>query len=522
MDQPNNGSRLPRRAVLRGVMAAGVASGIVPAAAGSAIATPKPAATDWAAFDRLVQSAFDRFKLVGAAVTVVSSSDVLHTATFGHRSLQSRRRVTPTTRFRVGSTAKSMTAALAATYVDDMKFGWDTPVVDVWSKFRAPTSALTQSIRVRDLFGMGTGLAEQLTTFEFPPGDWTPRQTVESIVNLEVQLAPETKFIYNNTVFTLGGFLPFLADGVAYEKLQAAYATALQERILDPAGMSGASVGEDPRGVVDDYAVGCGLDLRLRPGELPFGTLGGFLPAGGTLAHIGDMAAWVQLQLREGLSVSGTRVVSAANLRECWRGHVGMDLYPPEAKERFDPDSLSLSYAMGWEDKAYLGDVRFLSHNGFLDGFFSFIGFFPSHDLGFVVLTNTNLPNGGLLFGYVTELLLNQRFGLNQGTAEALLGLADERLAELASLGRQSSRPDRKTVAPWLGCYEGSLRLDWDGNDLVLTRDPRVFQVLALPDGEYVFGSGIVVRTKLKLGRDPDGVPHLEIVGIGTFRRLVG
>jgi CubicO group peptidase (beta-lactamase class C family) len=522
MDQSSDRTGLPRRAVLRGMMAAGVASGIVPAAAGSAAAAPKLAATDWAAFDRLGQAAFDQFKLVGAAVAVVSSSDVLHTATFGHRSLQPRRRVTPTTRFRVGSTAKSMTALLAATYVDEGKFGWNTPVVDVWSKFRAPTPALTQSIRVRDLFGMGTGLAEQLATFELPAGDLTARQIVESIVNLEVQAPPETKFIYNNTVFALGGFLPFLADGVAYEKLQAAYAEALQERILDPAGMSGASVGEDPRGVVDDYAVGCGLDLRLRPGELPFGPLGGFLPAGGTLAHVGDMAAWVQLQLREGLSVSGARVVSPANLRECWRGHVGMDLFPPPLKEQLDPDSLSLSYAMGWEDKAYKGDVRFVSHNGFVDGFLSFIGFFPSHDFGFVVLTNMNLPNGGLLFGYVTELLLNQRFGLNQGTAEAFLTLGDGRLANLAAQGRQSSRPDRKAVASWLGCYEGSFRLAWDGSDLVLTRDPRVFQVLALPGGEYVFGSGIVITTKLKLGRDPDDVPHLEILGIGTFRRLAG
>ena len=79
-----------------------------------------------------------------------------------------------------------------------------------------------------------------------------------------------------------------------------------------------------------------------------------------------------------------------------------MDLYPPAEKDRFDPDSLSLSYAMGWEDKTYKGDVRFIFHNGFVDGFFSFIGFFPSHDLGFVVLTNMNAPNGGLLFGYLT------------------------------------------------------------------------------------------------------------------------
>ena len=521
MDEPSDGTGLPRRAVLRGVMAAGVASGIVPAAAASASAAPKPAATAWAAFDRLVQAAFDRLRLVGAAVAVVSSSDVLHTVTFGYRSLQPRRRVTPTTRFRVGSTSKSMTALLAATYVDDGKFGWNTPVVDVWSTFRAPTSALTQSIRVRDLFGMSTGLAEQLATDELPPGDWTVRQTMESIVNLEVKAPPGEKYVYNNVLYALGGFLPLLADGVPYKNLQAAYTRSLQERILDPAGMSGASVAEDPRGVVDDYAVGCGFDLRGRAGELPFGTLGGTLPAGGTLAHVGDMAAWAQLQLRRGLSGSGARVVSAANMEECWKG--GVDILPPIELTTFDPDALRFRYAMGWDETNYKGDVRFISHNGNIDGFLSFVGFFPSHDLGFVVLTNMNgIPVGTSLFLYIQNLLLAQRFGLNQGNAEALLTLTDGILADFAALGRQASRPDRKAVASWLGYYEGPFRLAWDGGDLMLSRGSRIANVLALPGGEYVLGSGVLVTTKVKLGRDPDGVPHLDFVNVGTFSRLAG
>jgi beta-lactamase class C len=73
---------------------------------------------DWASFDAAIGSAFDRLMMVGAAVAVVSADAVLHTATFGVRSLQGRRPVTNTTAFRVGSVTKSMTAALVATYVD--------------------------------------------------------------------------------------------------------------------------------------------------------------------------------------------------------------------------------------------------------------------------------------------------------------------------------------------------------------------------------------------------------------------
>ncbi len=233
------------------------------------------------------------------------------------------------------------------------------------------------------------------------------------------------------------------------------------------------------------------------------------------------MAVWAQLQPRRGLSGSGARVVSAANVEECWKG--GVEIAPASVLTKFDPDALTLRYAMGWNETTFKGDIRFISHNGNIDGFLSFVGFFPAHDLGFVVLTNMNaIPIGTSLFLYVQNLLLAQRFGLNQGNAGAFLTLTDGLLADFAALGRQTSRPDRKAVAPWLGSYEGPFRLAWDGGDLVLTRGSRASQVLALPGGEYVLGSGALVTTRVKLGRDPDGVPHLEFVNVGTFSRLAG
>ena len=53
-----------------------------------------------------------------------------------------------------------MTALLLATLVDDGVFGWDDRVVDLWSDFAAPTPELTQILRVRDLLGMASGIAE--------------------------------------------------------------------------------------------------------------------------------------------------------------------------------------------------------------------------------------------------------------------------------------------------------------------------------------------------------------------------
>jgi CubicO group peptidase (beta-lactamase class C family) len=75
---------------------------------------------------------------------VVSADAVLHTATFGVRTLQGRQPVTLDTHFAVASTTKSMTATMVAEFVDQGVLSWDQPVIDAWSGFRAPTDVLTR------------------------------------------------------------------------------------------------------------------------------------------------------------------------------------------------------------------------------------------------------------------------------------------------------------------------------------------------------------------------------------------
>ncbi len=50
---------------------------------------------------------------------------------------------------------------------------------------------------------------------------------------------------------------------------------------------------------------------------------------------------------------------------------------------------------MGWISQTYRDGRRLVWHNGGIDGFATYIGFFPEDDLGLVVLTNMGpLPRG--------------------------------------------------------------------------------------------------------------------------------
>lgn len=511
-------SGLPRRSVLKGLAAAGVTAG-VGGLAGPAAGADEPGSADsWAAFDNAVASAFREMRMVGAAVAVVSADRVLHTKTFGVRTRRPDRPVTNDTHFLLASTTKSMSSLLVATYVDEGKLDWDQPVIDAWSGFRAPTDELTRTLRVRDLMGMASGIGEQPALSALHEGDPTATQLLQSIVNLPVIGRPNKQFFYNNTVYAVAGYLPLLAANVAGAELTAAYATAMQDRVYGPAGMATAQIADDPRGVVTDYAAGNGLDLYGRRTTLPYGPVGSYAPVGGTLATLNDMAAYVRLQLRKGVSVNGRRVVSQANLAECWKPHISLPLSPD-----LNPDVVKAGYGMGWVRDRFNDGTSLVWHNGGIDGFTSWIGFLPEHDLGLVVLNSMNPgPTGTLLYSYVLNLLLSQRLGLNRGVPEKVLDAYEAASSQLLELGSQARPVKTDAVAPYLGHYEGGYRMLRRGRGLQVRHGPRVMPLMAMPDGSYIMSGGLLVGNPVELAVEADGVPHLELVDLETVRRTVG
>ena len=295
-----------------------------------------------------------------------------------------------------------------------------------------------------------------------------------------------------------------------------AYAHTMRDRLFGPAGMTGAVVASDPRGVVDEYATGFGFDLKPTATRMPFASNGGAAPAGATLASLQDMAAFAQLQLRQGVSVTGARVASAARLAECWTAESNQTLPPGNGT-----DLVTSGYGLGFSVDAFRDGTRVIWHNGALDGFTSYVGFLPEHDLGLVVLTNMNVyPTGSALYSYILNLLLDQRFGINPGVADKALASSDTGLANLAQLGRQTRPVDPRVVEPFLGYYEHDYSLVRDGGQLQLLVGPRRLTLAAMPDGSYVVSDGLLPGNRVNLTLDKDGHRRLEFVDFETVRLL--
>ncbi len=517
-DTPGAEFHFSRRDALA-ASALGVAAGIgaTGATRASAQATPAASTDDWSWLDQAVEDGRKLFGIVGTAVAVVNKSGIIHSITSGVRDQTTQQPVTTQTLFSVGSTTKSMTSLLVATYVDEGALDWDQPVREVWPEFRAPSEELTQTMRVRDLMGMDSGIGEpSAATFHF--GEYTALELVKSLASLDVIAPPQTTFYYNNAVYAVGGYLPFLnASGDV--QLETAYASAIKDRVFAPVGMLNAKLTTDPRPLTDDFAVGNEFDLVQGITGVPWGFIGSYTPAGAAMASLDDMAHYISMQLGAGISVSGNRVVSSENLKACWEPHIDT----PSMKKH-DPDLVSAGYAMGWLTETYR-DGRTLSwHNGGIDGFISYMGFFEADDLGLVVLTNNGMSaNGSSFYPYLLNTLLTTLYGLNEGANEALIATHEAVDQQRQSLAASATAVSKETISPYLGYYERGYVLTFDDQDVLrLNQGRRSFRIMALPDGSYVTASGIISGNPVKFSTDANGDAWLEIEQIETVRWLQG
>lgn len=480
------------------------------------------------AFAADVEAAMETFRVPGAAVAIVRGDDIVFARGFGARDLASGAPVTSRTGFRIGSITKSLTATMLATFIDDGAFGWDDRVVDLWPGFRAPNDALTAGLRLRDLLGMASGLDESadldLPAVEFlmSAGEVTPGDVLRAVAALPVKAEPGAAFIYNNTLVAAAAFVGLLATGAPADGLSDAYALAVRDRVLAPAGMVDSAIVADPRPLGDDYAVGYARDISGEMRPLPFVALDGVAPAGSGLASAEDLARYAIAQMNGGVSSRGRRVASEAALGETHRPGVAVErdgMFPVDLR----PDTASLHYAMGWLVEVFRDGRRLVWHSGGIDGFASVVGFFPEERIAFAVVNNRD-RTGGSFNVSVQASLLDRLFGLNAGAPAALAALLQEAEAKTAALAARARRPEPAAVAPLLGWYERGFRLRQDAaGALLLDHDTRSLPLLALADGGYVIACGpdVVQEVRVAFGAGATG-PTMAIEGFPTLRWLTG
>ncbi len=297
--------------------------------------------------DRAAKFYQDRDGFMGV-VAVTRDGQIILQRGYGYANLEWQIPFTPNTRFRIGSLTKQFTATAILLLQEDGKLKTSDPI----SRFYPDSPAAWNNITLRNLLTHTSGIpdVEFGLVLKFSPH--TPEELMKGITEKPLKFQPGTKSEYANINYMLLGRVIEKASGEPYCRF-------LTDRIFSPLGL-------------DD--TGCDWNSAL----VPHRAYGYHPSAGGPVAVEDDDLS--------SLAGAGNLYSSTGDLIRWTEAlHGGKVLSPASLAEMLNPFLDGYGYGLQIDSSNGTLDI---SHNGTVDGFFSFLDYIPQTRTTVVVLSN--------------------------------------------------------------------------------------------------------------------------------------
>jgi CubicO group peptidase (beta-lactamase class C family) len=309
-------------------------------------------AQDAARMDQVAQASVSEKKFMGT-VLVARGDQVLLSKGYGSANLEWNIPNAPSTKFRLGSVTKQFTAASILLLEERGRLKTDDPV----KKFMPDAPSAWDKITVFHLLthtsGIPnfTGFSDYASQEPFPT---TPEKLVARFRDKPLDFQPGEKWSYSNSGYVLLGYLIEKASGETYEKF-------LQENIFGPLAMKDSGYDSNSSIIArraSGYAPG-----KNGPENAGFINMTVPFSAGSLYSTTEDLLRWET-------GLFGGKVLSAASVAK---------MTTP-----FKDD-----YALGVGVRTVKGH-KVIDHGGGIEGFNTFLAYYPDDKLTVVVLANLN------------------------------------------------------------------------------------------------------------------------------------
>jgi serine beta-lactamase-like protein LACTB, mitochondrial len=175
----------------------------------------------------------------GASICVIHDGRVLWSAGIGMADLEQNVPVTPTTKFRIGSVSKSLTAVALGKLYESGKLDWDAPVQRYVSGFPVKTWPIT----VRQVAGHLAGIRHYLPgEFENQKHYPTVTEGLTIFADDTLLFEPGTQYRYSTYGYNL---LSVVIEGASGES----YLSYMRRQVFEPAGMIHTAA-EEPDSII--------------------------------------------------------------------------------------------------------------------------------------------------------------------------------------------------------------------------------------------------------------------------------
>jgi len=308
-------------------------------------------------------------KGVPAVQIVVSKGDrVIYSEAFGVTDIQSATRATSRSVMQIGSVTKQFTAAAILRLSERGALSLDDRI----EKFVPEFNPRGETITLRQILSHTSGLPRdwfKLTGHTLPPlfSQVTREEVITSLNAQPLAFKPGTVFNYSNAGYQLLGYAIESITGIPY-------ADFIHDEFVLPLGLLDTGVcGTSNLPRPEGYAVYPQEPVVRVAAVHP----SGLMSSGSLCSTAWDLARWSHL-------LATGNVVSPASYAE-------MTTSP----------SLFGTYGLGLEVKSVLGH-KAVAHDGAIDGYQSYVVYFPERDVSVAVLLNA-FP---VLYGFEAEVVL--------------------------------------------------------------------------------------------------------------------
>lgn len=329
----------------------------------------------------------------GLSIAIGHQQELIWTKTIGFRNIAEGQPLRPDTPMRIGSTAKPITATLAAILVDREQLGLDQSI-DGYIDYLSPELG---AITMRQLLSHTAGIRNYGVCVCFPIWEIhskkayaTVKQSIEHFSGAPLLFAPGSEFSYSSYGYVL-------ASGALEGVGDTQFGSLLLRHVFIPLGMKDTSLDliNHPSSPADIIAA--------TPYEVEGGRYKTAFPVSNSNKYAGGgMLSTAQDLVRLGFAWTGGARISEETRQ--------IFLQPQMLSDSTDNPQF---YALGWRnaisEKMFGGKkpVRIIHHGGTGAGGTAFLVIFPDYDLVIAIITNRSMDSSGALFDVVIPIAEN-------------------------------------------------------------------------------------------------------------------
>jgi CubicO group peptidase (beta-lactamase class C family) len=275
---------------------------------------------------------------LSGAILISQNGKVLYEKGFGLANSETRTPNTPTTKFRIGSLNKQLTAATILLLEEQGKLKTEETIAKFFPDF--PNG---DQIKIQHLLTHRSGLPKYVS---YPSGNSLPTsaELLKIIGSLKPEAKPGERYNYSNAGFVLLGLIVEKVSGKNYPQF-------LNENVFKPLGMKNSGVGLNQR-LAKGYVTGIGTEIVSAPN----------------------------------LDVFNYEVFSTVEDLNKWQnGLYGGKLLSPSSLTKMTTD---YGDRYGYGLSVAKTSPRYFGHDGITSGYNGFVTYFPEEKLSIVYLGN--------------------------------------------------------------------------------------------------------------------------------------